>query len=72
MPLVLAVHPLLGSPGAPYCVSNYFLWVLSLKGLLAGAFEQVASMSLPLPTFDQSLPEVHLALLLAARDFLEV
>jgi len=33
-------------------VSNGFLRVLSLKVLLSGSFEQVASMSLPLPTFD--------------------
>jgi hypothetical protein len=49
---VLAVHPLLGSPGALCGVSNGFLGVLPLKVLLSGSFEQVASMSLPLPTFD--------------------
>jgi hypothetical protein len=49
----------LGSPRALCGVSNSFLRVLSLKGLLAGSFKQIALMSFPLPAFGHSLPEIH-------------
>jgi hypothetical protein len=50
---------LLGSARALCGVSNRFLRVLSLKGLLTRSFEQIALMSFPLPAFGYSLPEVH-------------
>jgi len=43
------------------------LRVLSLKGFLSGSLEQVTPMSLPLTTFAQSLPQVHVALFFAAE-----
>ena len=57
--LVLAVHPLLGSPRALCGISNRLLGVLSLKCLLASSFAQIALMSFPLPAFGHSLSEVH-------------
>jgi hypothetical protein len=53
-------------------VSNRLDRVLSLKGLRASAFQQVAPMSLPLLPFEHSLPQIHPALLLAAHDLLQV
>ncbi len=50
--LVLAVHPLLGSARTACNISNRLLRVLSLKGLLSCALQQVASPSLPLPACD--------------------
>jgi hypothetical protein len=63
---------LLSSAGALGCISNSLLRVLSPKGFLSGSLEQVTPMRLPLPTFAHSLPEVHMALLFAADDLLEV
>ena len=70
--LVLAVHALLGPTRPASDVSNRLYRVLSLKGFLASAFQQVSPMSLPLLTFEHSLPEIHRALLLAAHDLLQV
>jgi len=57
---------LLSSARALGCISNSLLRVLSLKGFLSGSLEQVTPMSLPLTTFANSLPEIHMALLFAA------
>src|SRR6476619_3596490 len=61
--LVLAVHALLSPTGTAGDISNRLQWVLPRKGFLASAFKQVAPMSLPLLSFEHSLPDVHRALL---------
>jgi hypothetical protein len=66
--LVLAVHALLGPTRTAGDISDRLYRVLSLKGFLASAFQQVAPMSLPLLPFEHSLPQIHRALLLAAHD----
>src|SRR4051794_5004918 len=70
--LVLAVHPLLGSPGTLCDVSNCFLRVATPKSFLAGPFEETALMSFPLPAFDDSLPEIHAAPCFGAHGLSEV
>jgi len=64
---------LLSSARALGLISNSLLRVLSAKGFLLGSLEQVTPMSLPLTTFAQSLPQVHVALFFAvARSFSKV
>lgn len=52
--------PLLLGPGRPpRYISDRFLYVLSLERLLSGALAHVTLMSLPLPTSDEALRELH-------------